>query len=320
MNRWSWRAAPYLAVVLVEGTIFGSENQFLVQLALGITISALLGLSWDILSRTGQVSLGQAAFFGLGSYCVALLGQFGAIAAWLGVVVVCALTAALLGLLTLRLRRVYFSIATLAFTFSLQVLVLITGDWTGGAGGIEPPLMAAGDTRGQLAIVTGLLLVAVAASDLFLTRYFRPAFFMIRSKPDLAAASGVPVVRTKILAFCVSGVLAGLAGAAYASLYGYIVPTDVFTLQWSVTSLAVAILGGMDTTWGPLIGAVLLRGLEEVARFYIGGVGYQVVYGAVIILFVVGMPAGVVGLLIRAKALFMKQPKANRQATPNGEP
>ena len=136
----------------------------------------------------------------------------------------------------------------------------------------------------------------MVASDVLLTIRFRPAFFMIRTKPELAAASGVPVVRAKVLAFIVSGILSGLAGACYGGLYGYVVPTDVFTSTWSVLPLAITILGGMDTTIGPLLGAAMLRALEEVARAAIGGSGYQVVYGLVIIVFVMTLPQGLVGI------------------------
>jgi branched-chain amino acid transport system permease protein len=298
MTRWSGRIMVYVAIVLLAGAIAYVNKPFWIQLAIGVAISAILALAWDILSRTGQVSLGSAAFFGLGSYSTALIEPLlGLTLAWVGVVVVCALAATLLGLITLRLRRMYFAIATLGFMLSLQVAVLVFGSWTGGSGGIAPPVMAGGEPRLQLLIIAGLLLAAVVTSDILLTLRFRPAFFMIRTKPELAAASGVPVVRTKLLAFIISGVFAGLAGACYGGLYGYVVPTDVFTPNWSVLPLAIAILGGMDTTLGPLLGAILLKALEEAARTYIGGTGYQVVYGAVIILFVMVLPQGVVGLL-----------------------
>jgi branched-chain amino acid transport system permease protein len=252
------------------------------------------------LSRTGQVSIGSAAFFGIGAYATALLEPIAGIwLAWLGMMAACAAAAAILGLVTLRLRRMYFAIATLGFTLSLQVAVLVFPDVTGGAGGISPPELAGGDPRWQVAVILGIVLAAAVVSDGLQSLRFRPAFFMIRAKPELAAACGVPVVRTKILAFVVSGVLAGIAGSCYGGLYGYVVPTDVFTLNWSVLPLAASILGGMDTTLGPLLGAALLRVLEAGAQRVVGGSGYQVVYGAVIILFVVAMPQGLVGLARR---------------------
>ncbi|MEO9191208.1 MAG: branched-chain amino acid ABC transporter permease [Acetobacteraceae bacterium] len=289
------------ATALILGIGFAA-GPYWVQLAIGVAISALLALSWDVLSRAGLVSLGTAGFFGLGSYSSALLADpLGAGLAWVCTVPVCALVAMALGLITLRLRRMYFAIATLAFALALQVVVLIAPDLTGGAGGISPTVIFGGDPRFQLLLIGAFLLAALGISDVLLTPRFRPAFFVIRVNPDLAAASGVPVVRAKVLAFMVSGVIAGLAGASYGGLYGYVVPADVFTLNWSVLPLAVTVLGGMDTTTGPLLGAILLRALEEAARATVGGVGYQVVYGAVIIGFVLLMPSGIVGLVHRLR-------------------
>lgn len=291
------RLALYAAIVAIGGGVALSGQPFWIQLFIGILISIIVAIAWDILSRTGQVSLGSAAFFGLGAYATALFAPvLGTIPAWIAALLVCALVAVALGFLTLRLRKMYFAIATLGLTLSMQVAVLVFSDWTGGSGGISPPLLMDGDPPKQLLAITGILLVAVLISDYFLSPRMRPALFLVRTNPDLAAASGVPVVRTRVLAFTVSGVLAGVAGACYGGLYGYVVPTDVFTLNWSVMPLAIVILGGMDTTLGPILGALLIRALEESARHYIGGVGYQVVYGAVIIVFVLLMPGGVLGI------------------------
>jgi branched-chain amino acid transport system permease protein len=298
------RLALYVGVAASLGLIAASQNAFLIQIAIGVAISAILALSWDILSRTGQVSLGQAAFFGIGAYGSALLTpKLGVVLGWMAGIALCGLAAILLGLVTLRLRRLYFTIATLSFSLSMQVLILVAPDWTGGSTGILPPVIAGGSPPAQLLVIAAFLVAAAIVSDVFLGRRFRPAFFMIRSNPELAAASGVPVVALKILAFAVSGMIAGIAGACYAGLYGYVIPEDVFTTNWNVLPLAVTVLGGMDTTFGPIIGAVMLRLLEEVARHYVGGVGYQVVYGAVIILFIVVMPQGVVGAGRRLLAL-----------------
>ena len=291
------RLLLYLGILVVGGGIGLHNDPYWIQLAIGVLITAILALAWDILSRTGQVTLGSAAFFGLGTYGVALLAPLtGTFWACLASVALCALVALLLGLLTLRLRKMYFAITTMGLVLSLQVLVLVFKDWTGGSGGISPPVFFEGDPQYQLFAITGFLLLAALVSDYFLSKRLRPALFLVRTNPELAAASGIPVVRTRVLVFTVSGVLAGIAGILYGGLYGYVVPTNVFTMNWSVMPLAIAILGGMDTTLGPILGAILIRALEEVARAYIGGVGYQVIYGAVIIVFVMVLPAGLVGL------------------------
>jgi branched-chain amino acid transport system permease protein len=293
----SVRTLPYLLTLCTGTVLLISQDPYWIQLVLGAGLLAILALSWDILSRTGQVSLGQAAFFGIGAYASALCGDLGWIVGWLMAAAVCGLTALLLGLLTLRLRQVYFTIATIALSLSFKVLILVFGTFTGGASGIAPPMIGDGNPNVQMCAVLVLVLLSILASDVFLSDRYRPAFFMIRTKPSLAAVSGIPIVRTKVLAFVVSGMLAGLAGAAYAGLYGYIVPDDVFALSWSIMPLAATILGGMDSTIGPFFGAIALKVLEGVARNYVGGVGYQIVYGVVMILCIAVLPKGLAGLL-----------------------
>ena len=299
------RVLPYFLTIVTAAVLFSSQDPYLVQIAVGAGILAVLALSWDVLSRTGQVSLGQAAFFGVGAYSAALASDFGWVVGWAVAAVVCGVTALLLGLLTLRLRQVYFTIATIALSLSFKVLILVFGAFTGGASGIAPAIIGDGDPTVQMSAVLGLVLLSIVASDVFLSGRYRPAFFMIRTKPSLAAASGVPIVRMKVLAFIVSGVLSGLAGAAYAGLYGYIVPDDVFAMNWSVMPLAATVLGGMDTTIGPFLGAIVLKALEGLARTYIGGVGYQIVYGAVMIVFIAVLPKGLAGLFRTVRETYL---------------
>ncbi len=294
------RLLTYVAIGAILGGIAASGNAFLIQAAIGVAISAIMALSWDILSRTGQVSLGHSAFFGIGAYGSGLLTPyFGTVVGWTVGILLCAVAAIMLGVVTLRLRQLYFTIATLSFGLSMQVVILMTPGLTGGSTGIMPPVLMGGSPPAQLLLIAGFLILSAIVSDIFLGDRFRPAFFMIRSNPALAASSGVPVVATKIMTFAVSGMIAGIAGACYGGLYGYVIPEDVFTPNWAILPLAVSILGGMDTTLGPILGAVVLRLLEEVARHYVGGVGYQVVYGAVIILFIVVLPKGLVGGLFQ---------------------
>jgi branched-chain amino acid transport system permease protein len=320
------RLTLYAAIIMLGGGVAALNDPFWIQLSLGIFITGIAALAWDILSRTGQISLGTAGFFGIGAYGTALFEpMLGAVMAWVASLATCALVAFVIGALTLRLRRMYFAITTMALALSLQVLVLVFSPWTGGAGGVAPPFLAGGEPQFQLLAVTGFLLLATVVSDIFLSGRWRPAFFMIRTNPNLAATSGVAVVRMKIFVFTVSGVLSGISGACYAGLYGYVVPGDVFTLHWSILPLAAAIMGGMDTTLGPLLGALLLRALEELARSAVGGVGYQVVYGLVIILFIVLMPEGVAGRLRKwasrlagARSWFAGSRQTQREISSNG--
>ncbi len=141
MMELSRQLLTYLAVALGLGAVAMSDNAFLIQAALGVAISAILALSWDILSRTGQVSLGQSAFFGIGAYGSGLLTpQIGVVLGWIVGILLCAVAAIVIGLVTLRLRRLYFTIATLSFGLSMQVLIVMTPGITGGSTGIMPPV------------------------------------------------------------------------------------------------------------------------------------------------------------------------------------
>ena len=284
-----------IPVALCFAVLLGPE--YWVQLAIGIVISAILGLSWDILGRGGLVSFGQAAFFGIGAYASAILGEhMTQVLAWVLAICLCGVVAAALGYVTIRLSGIYFAIATLGFTLGMQVVVIAAKPLTGGSGGIAPPLVGDGDPKIQLVVAAVCLLIALIVSWSLLTQRIRPAIFMLRGDAELAAASGVPVVRTRCGLFAVSGMLAGLAGALYGSLYGYIVPTDVFTLAFSVVAVAAAVLGGTDRIAGAVLGAVALRLIESSSQDLIGGSGYSVVYGVIIIVVVLIAPGGLWGL------------------------
>ena len=298
--RLAHRAVYYVAVFAVGGVLVLYGDPFHVQVALGITISVILALSWDILARTGQTSFGHSAFFGIGAYATAIFnGPMGIVGSWVAGVILSMIIAALFGRALFKLRGVYFSVTTFSFSLVLPVVALVLTPVTGGAGGITPHVIAGGDRRLQLLVCIAFLIIAMVASDYFLQVRHRTAAFLIRSHPELASSSGIPVVNTKMVTFGVSGGLAALAGALYGGLYGFIVPADVFNLNWSVLPFTVALLGGVDSTLGSIIGGVVLRLLEEQSKEIIGSHGYQVVVGVVIILCITLMPEGILGLVKR---------------------
>ena len=136
----SGRLLTYVAIGVILGGVAASGNAFLIQAAIGVAISAIMALSWDILSRTGQVSLGHSAFFGIGAYGSGLLTPyFGTVLGWTAGILLCAVAAILLGVVTLRLRQLYFTIATLSFGLSMQVAILMTPGLTGGSTTSGPP-------------------------------------------------------------------------------------------------------------------------------------------------------------------------------------
>jgi len=294
----SW--VSYLIVLLCGGLLALYGDPFYVQITLGITILTILAISWDILARTGQISFGTAAFFGIGAYSTAILHVYlGVIGSWLIGIILAIIIALLFGRALLKLQGMYFAITTFAFSLALPVVALVLSPITGGAAGITPYVFWGGNRRLQLLMCILFLIFAMIISDWFLQLRLRVAAFLIRSHPELAFSSGIPVVKTKIITFGVSGGLAALAGALYGGLYGFIVPEDAFNPLWSVLPFAIALLGGVDSTLGPIIGGVVLRILEEKTKDLIGSYGYQLVVGAVIILCITLMPDGILGLLKR---------------------
>ena len=277
-----------------------AEDRYLMLLANVMLMFMALALSWDVVARTGQLSLAHGAFFGLGAYTVALGHKYAAIPPLAGLAIaaaVGAVVAAALGAVTLRLRGIYFAIATLAFGEVLRTVALQVPDVTGGTIGISMPPLFGGDRVASYYVAGAIFLLALALS--LGVRYTRAHYAVtaIRTNEAVAAVMGVPVVATKVLTFVAAAVVATLAGAYYMPFITHTDPNDAFEVSRSVASLAFPIFGGIYTSAGPVIGTIVLRSLEEYLRVTPPWKdGYQVVYGLVIVIAVLFMPRGIVGL------------------------
>ncbi|HEX7023088.1 MAG TPA: branched-chain amino acid ABC transporter permease [Trueperaceae bacterium] len=280
----------------------------------GLTL-AILALSWDILARTGQLSLAHAAFYGAGAYAAALLGKLTGLPLWLGIPmggIVAVLLSFLLGSVTLRLRGIYFAIASLAFAEVLKAVVQeLPTAIAGGSAGINvqalfrPRFIPGEMERWEIAylrneryflVYAGVLLLTVLVS-LYLERSrLRSAFTAIRTNEQVAAVMGVRAARTKLLAFALSSFSVGLLGAVQAHRIGSVSPDMTFGITTTVFALVTPIFGGLYTTLGPILGAGVLAGIEETLRRSLGE-GYLIGYGMVLILSILFMPRGLVGLL-----------------------
>ncbi len=290
--------AAFLGVAALVPAAIASDP-YLMLLANVMLMFMALALSWDVVARTGQLSLAHGAFFGLGAYTVALGHKYAALPPLAGLLVAAvagAAVAAALGAVTLRLRGIYFAIATLAFGEVLRTVALQVPDVTGGTIGISMPPLFGGDRVASYYLAGGIFLLALALS--LAVRYTRAhwAVTAIRTNEAVAAVMGVPVVATKVLTFVAAAVVATLAGAYYMPFITHTDPNDAFEVSRSVASLAFPIFGGIYTTVGPVVGTMALRSLEEYLRVTPPWKeGYQVVYGAVIVLAVLFMPRGLVG-------------------------
>jgi branched-chain amino acid transport system permease protein len=259
-----------------------------------VFVVAMLAISWDILSRAGLVSLGQGAFFGLAGYVTAIFTSRGfdfLLAAAIGLI--CLLVfCILLGFATLRVNGIYFSLVTLALGLTGQAVILIFPDITGGAGGITTTLFAGGDLTIQLIILGAGLLVSVLISEYLLHSRFGNISYTMRDAPHVTLASGLNLSFWRTTALVISGLIAALTGILYGGLYGIINYDDVLKPNWSILAIAAAVIGGVDSTLGSIIGAAAIVLANQ---FFSGtfGAGYnQIAYGVLLILVLLFMPGG----------------------------
>ncbi len=298
MTRTIWRGligAVVVGVALLP-LAFQRTQPYYLQLAINVLIFATLALSWDLLARTGQLSLAHAAFYGLGAYTSVLLTTRAGVPIPLGIAAgaaVAVVAAVLLGFLTLRLRGIYFAIATLAFAETLRV---ITNQlrFTGRATGLVAPPLLGGHRPSQYLVILAILAVLAAVSWWVNRSRWSFAFTAIRTNEEVAAVMGVDVVRFKVLAFAISALFAGVVGAYYAHVFLFISPLEAYSLAVSV-ALVAPIFGGLYTTAGPLVGAVVLRVGEEVLRSALQS-GYPIIYGLLLAVVILYMPRGLAGL------------------------
>ena len=295
---WAVFLAVAAAVPFV-GPIAG--DSYLMFLANVMLMFMTLALSWDVVARTGQLSLAHAAFFGIGAYTVAIGYRTAALHPLLGLAlasVIASAVALLLGLATLRLRGIYFAIATLAFAEVLRTLSLQVPGLTGGPVGISMPPLFGGDRVLSYYLAALIFVLALGLSLAVRFSALHYAASAIRANERVAAVMGIDVVRTKVLLFVASAVLAAMAGAFYMPFITHTDPYDAFSVERSVVSLVFPIFGGLYTTAGPVLGTLLLRSLEEYLRVTPPWKeGYQVAYGAILVVSVLFLPRGIIGLL-----------------------
>jgi branched-chain amino acid transport system permease protein len=295
------------ALALVLPSLVANTSQL--NYAILVLMIAQAGVAWNILGGyAGQVSLGHAAFYGIGAYTsTQLLLVFG-LSPWLGMLAgggVAVLFALAIGWPCFRLKGHYFAMATIAIAEILQIVVT-NWDWLGGAVGISLPLAESGwsgfvfnkSKVPYYYVVLGLLLLTIGASWLiersFLGYYFRA----IKDEPDAARSIGIDLKRYKLIAIAISSFLTALGGTFYAQKELFIDPGSTMATSLSIKIALVAILGGVGTLGGPVIGALILTAIEEATRAMFGGTGRGtdlIIYALLIIGVAVFYPSGITG-------------------------
>jgi branched-chain amino acid transport system permease protein len=297
--------------VLVGGLLlaipFLVSSNYLLRLVNLALIFSLLAVSLNIvLGYAGQLALGHAALFGIGAYTAALLTAGGSGVLFWPAFVAAGMTTGVAGLLigipTLRLRGHYLALATLGFGEIMRHIFFNWREVTHGMDGIAgipaPSLgfLQLATDRSFFYLALGVLAVVMVATIRMERSKYGRQLAAIRDAELAAGTTGVNVSGLKIIAFAISAVVAGLAGSLYAHLMTFISP-DVFVFDLTAQTLSMVLVGGIGTSWGPILGGVMLTFLPEMLR--VSKAYYQLIYGAGIALLVIFLPMGLFGLIRR---------------------
>jgi len=204
------------------------------------------------------------------------------------------------GIMTLRLRGIFFAIATVAILFIMETL-MVNWRYVGGATGLQllrPEVMApfASYTRMLFVVMALLAVVAVSVARFVQVSWIGRGLRAIRDSEEAAEASGVPTLRLKVFACTISGALMGAAGAPMPMYLSFIEPASTFSLNWGVSALAMPMIGGTAHWIGPVLGALLLGSIQQIVTVTISNEINVLVVGVLLVLFVVLAPDGIYGL------------------------
>jgi branched-chain amino acid transport system permease protein len=312
---------PAILVGLVALVPVVYPQPFVVTLLVfvGIYVIVCTGLSL-IFGYAGQLSLTQAAFYGIGAYTSALLSTRGGLSFWIGLVaaaVLPGLVALVIGAPILRLRHYYLAMATLAFSEIMVVFFVQEVDITGGPTGITlvPAPSVLGlplntPTRYYYLVWTVAVLVVAFSYNLIRSKFGR-SLRAISDNEIAASAMGVDVARMKSLMFVLSAVYAGIGGALYAHYISFVSP-DGFSVSLSILLVIMVAVGGVQSLGGAVLGAVFMTVLPSLLG------GYQqyamLVYGLILVLVLMFMPAGIAGVGAALLAR-LRRPRAAAAAT-----
>jgi len=280
-----------------------TANEFLFHAGYVVLQFVVLATAWNILGGyCGYVNFGSAAFFAVGAYTSVFFYNFYPLPIPVLIViggVIAGIIGFGMGYLTLRLRGVFFAIATLAMAVVLQTLV-VNWDYVGGSRG-------AYILRGEKVPIIGsyeeylfLLMLILSVIAVVIARAIEGSrlgygFATIRDDELAAEAAGVPTLKLKLIATTISGGLMGMAGAPFPYLVSYIEPASGFSLNYAVNSIAMPMIGGTTSWLGPLIGAVLLGSIQQYTQVTISSAVNLLIVGLVLIAFVIIAPKGIVG-------------------------
>ena len=299
-------AAILLAMLLVFPLVSGSP--FVYHIFILLCLFAALSTAWNIVGGyAGQLSLGHAVFYGIGAYTSMLLMIRFEISPWIGMLLgggISVVVAVIISYPAFRLRGPFFALATIAVLEVVRLMAIHQTGITGGAAGIAPPFkigvawMMVREKWIYLLIAFGFLLLTLWVT--WRIKNSRLGFYLVavREREDAALAVGVNATQVKLKAVMISAFLTSLVGSFHGMYLTFIDPASAFSLELSIQIAMFALIGGMGTVFGPLVGTVLVLPIAELARGWLSDYGngfHGLVYGLVLVGVVLTMPSGIVG-------------------------
>lgn len=294
---------PVLLVLAAGGVApFLITGGFQLRLIMLIWIYAILSMGFNLLyGFTGQISLGQQAFFAIGAYVFALLqtkAAWSALPAFAASIAFCSAVALLLGIPLLRLRTHYLAMATLAFGLIFYGVAIRWIEFTGGSSGLAvPPLTYGGTPIDRLQIYFVILACAgcvLLLHDFIIRSHVGRALQAIRDDETAASALGVNVTKYKLRIFVLAAAIAAVAGVCF-SIVSLRVDPSLSEFRILVSILTIAVVGGLGTRFGPIVGSIIVIVLPQILVSF--GELETLIYGAFILIFLLFLPNGIAGLI-----------------------
>jgi branched-chain amino acid transport system permease protein len=307
-------------------------SAFAIDICIRVLLFSFIGVAWNLMGGYAkQLSLGHAAYFGLGAYTSTILLIDYDVSPWIGMIaggVVAMLASLPIGALCFRLRGPYFAIATIATAQVLMLLFLKFRDFAWGAEGTTMPNLGSAPLMMQFEgkapyyyIALGLLALALAITYLIERSYLGYYLVAIGEDEDAAEAIGVNASRVKRDIYLVSAFLTALAGTFYVQYIYFIDPATAFSFNVSVEAALVSIVGGIGTLWGPVLGTVLLESTSALLQSWLGSVrgGVQLtIYSLILIAVILWRPTGLLGLLTDAYRRVVDARRRRARASRDG--
>jgi branched-chain amino acid transport system permease protein len=317
-----------LAAVVACIPLMPFANAYIVGLVVRVLLFIALGQAWNVIAGIGgQMSLGHGVFFGIGAYVTGLLFNDAGLTPWIGMwlaAIVAGVVALIVGAITFRLRGIYFALATVVISLGFEKVTRYYAAFTGGDTGLAiqfrgtaPAVMQWREPQAFLWLTLVLVVAYFIITRWLLRGDFGLSLQAVRDDEEAAAASGVNVYRTKILALLLSAVMTSLAGTLHLQFYSSIDPGTAFGLSQAIQIQLPALIGGLATAGGPVIGGVIMILLSEATNIASAALDLPgadiLAYGLVLLFIVFKAPAGVLGLITSRK-----RPKSTRSMAPGG--